>query len=74
MCHWVQSDGPVFQIAVADGPVFQIAVAWYYISEKKYSLRETLRWIQKDYLWYKQEDKRRSKMSYKNDTLTVYTA
>ncbi|MBN6048409.1 hypothetical protein JY231_00220 [Lactobacillus helveticus] len=64
MCHWVQSDEPVFQIAVA----------WYYISEKKYSLRETLLWIQKDYLWHKQEDKRRSKMSYKNDTLNVYTA
>lgn len=32
MCHWVQSDGPVFQIAVA----------WCYISEEKYSLRESM--------------------------------
>lgn len=32
MCHWAQSDGPVFQIAVA----------WYHISEEKYSLRESM--------------------------------
>lgn len=32
MCHWVQSDGPVFQIAVV----------WYHISEEKYSLRESM--------------------------------
>lgn len=32
MCHWVQSDGPVFQIVVA----------WYHISEEKYSLRESM--------------------------------
>lgn len=32
MCHWVQSDGPVFKIAVA----------WYHISEEKYSLRESM--------------------------------
>ncbi len=31
MCHWVQSDGPVFQIAVA----------WYYISGEV-SLRESM--------------------------------